>query len=61
MMTPICRESEPFVNMLTPERIRLKALPAYTIARLYHCRLIPKRRRAVTQDVSHFRFPPCIT
>ncbi|OJI51660.1 hypothetical protein VVATL9824_00536 [Vibrio vulnificus] len=32
-MTPICGESEPFVNMLTPERIQLKALPAYTIAR----------------------------
>ncbi|EOD4735130.1 hypothetical protein ACJUDU_000577 [Vibrio vulnificus] len=39
-MTPICGESEPFVNMLTPERIRLKALPA-TIDRLYHCLLIP--------------------
>ncbi|OQK58644.1 hypothetical protein XM79_c21258 [Vibrio vulnificus] len=34
-MTPICGESEPFVNMLTPERIRLKALPAYTIVGLY--------------------------
>lgn len=34
-MTPICGESEPFVNMLTPERIQLKALPAYTIVGLY--------------------------
>ncbi|ENT6844499.1 hypothetical protein ACJPQX_12310 [Vibrio vulnificus] len=42
-MPPICGESEPFVNMLTPERILLKALPAYTIARFYRCRLMPKR------------------
>ncbi|HFQ4802284.1 hypothetical protein ABRZ79_00410 [Vibrio vulnificus] len=39
-MTPICGESEPFVSMLTPERIRPKAVPA-TIDRLYHCPLLP--------------------